>query len=350
MSEGKNLIGVDIGTSSIKVCQLKEARKGFVLAKMGVVDLPHQAIVDGQVMEESHVVEALSRVIKDSKVRGKNIALSISGQAVIIRKITMPLMDATQLADHLQWEAEQHIPFDIKDVYVDHEVLSRRPEAAEMDVLLVAAKREEVDGYVKIAKAAKLKPLTVDVDAFCVQNLFEINRGLPSDSTVSLINVGAHLASINIISAGVSTFTRDIAHGGYQITDQLHKQLGMTFEEAELLKLDFARAKGIPEAIRVMESVCDNIAGEIQRSLDFYLATSGDGEIAKIYLTGGVSNLGSLSSAIGRRSRVAVEALQPFEAIAVESDINQDVLRARAAQLSVSLGLSLRREKERRAA
>jgi type IV pilus assembly protein PilM len=352
MAEGKNLVGVDIGSSSIKVCQLKEGRKGFGLMRLGYAPLPPQTIVDGHVMNSQAVVEGLTRLFSEAKIKQREVALSISGQAVIIRKITVPMMTAAELDEQIQWEAEQHIPFDIKDVHVDYEVLRRRPEAGQMDLLLVAAKRDEINDYTQIAKSAKLKPLVVDIDAFTVQNLFEMNRGIPPDQTFAIINVGASLASINIVSRGASAFTRDIANGGNYITEQIQKQLGVPFEQAEEFKC--ASATGAPGSVpalvpQVIEAVCDSIAGEIQRSLDFFLATSGEAEMHRIYLTGGSSMLPPLAAAIGRRSRVAVEVIQPMEKISVEAkEVNPQLLQTRAAQFCVALGLGMRKDREKR--
>jgi type IV pilus assembly protein PilM len=353
MAEGKNLVGVDIGTSSIKVCQLKEARKGYALIRFGYTPLPAQTIVDGHVMNSQAVVEGLHRVFAEARIKQKDVALSISGQAVIIRKITVPLMTAAELDEQIQWEAEQHIPFDIKDVHVDYEVLRRRPEAGQMDLLLVAAKRDEINDYTQIARTARLKPLVIDIDAFTVQNLFEYTRGIPPDQTFAVINVGASLASINIISRGYSAFTRDIANGGNYITEQIQKQLGVTFEQAEEFKIAavVGGSASVPAQVpQVVDVVCDSIAGEIQRSLDFFLATSGEPEMHRIFLTGGSSNIPSLSVAIGRRSRVNVEVIQPMENIAVDAkEVNTQALQARAAQLCVALGLAMRKDKEKRA-
>jgi type IV pilus assembly protein PilM len=352
MSEGKNLVGVDIGSSSIKVCQLKEGRRGYGLVRLGYAPLPPQTIVDGHVMNSQAVIEGLTRLFAEAKIKQKEVALSISGQAVIIRKITVPMMTAAELDEQIQWEAEQHIPFDIKDVHVDYEVLRRRPEAGQMDLLLVAAKRDEINDYTQIAKSAKLKPLVVDIDAFTVQNLFEMNRGIPPDQTFAIINVGASLASINIVSKGASAFTRDIANGGNYITEQIQKQLGVPFEQAEEFKCasSTGQASGVPALVpQVIDAVCDSIAGEIQRSLDFFLATSGEAEMNRIYLTGGSSMLPSLAAAVGRRSRVAVEVIQPMEKISVDAkEVNPQLLQTRAAQFCVALGLGMRKDREKR--
>jgi type IV pilus assembly protein PilM len=186
-----------------------------------------------------------------------------------------------------------------------------------------------------------------------VQNLFEYTRGIPPDQTFAVINVGASLASINIISRGYSAFTRDIANGGNYITEQIQKQLGVTFEQAEEFKIAavVGGSASVPAQVpQVVDVVCDSIAGEIQRSLDFFLATSGEPEMHRIFLTGGSSNIPSLSVAIGRRSRVNVEVIQPMENIAVDAkEVNTQALQARAAQLCVALGLAMRKDKEKRA-
>ncbi|MBI4952731.1 MAG: type IV pilus assembly protein PilM [Myxococcales bacterium] len=351
MAEGKTLVGVDIGATSVKVCQLKETRKGLGLVRLGFVPLERQTIVDRHVMNASALVEALQRAFSEGKIRDRDVALSVSGQSVISRKITVPIMTTQELDEQIQWEAENHIPFDIKDVNVDYEILRRRPEAGQMDLLLVAAKRDEINDYVNIARQAKLKPLVVDIDAFTVQNLFEYNRGLPPDQTFAIINVGATQASINIVARGASAFTRDIANGGNYLTEQIARQASASWEQAEELKLQ-ASQPGAPvpaEVAQTLEAVCDTIAAEIQRSLDFFLATSGEDRISRIYLTGGTANLPQLGAAIGRRARVSVEVIQPTERIGIEAkEVNAELLRQRGPQLCVALGLAMRRSKEQR--
>ena len=352
------MVGVDIGTASIKVCQVKETRKGLGLVRLGYAPLGPQVIVDGQVMDSGAVVEALQKVFHDAKIRQKECALSVSGQSVIIRKITVPMMTEAELEEQIQWEAEQHIPFDIKDVHVDYQVLRRRAEASQMDLLLVAAKRDQIEEYAQLARTAKLKPMVCDIDAFTVQNLFEYSRTLPQNQTIALINIGASLSSLNIIANGVSAFTREIANGGNGITEEIQKQLNVPHDQAEAYKCggsasadDPTRAGMVPQqVVQVIEAVSDTIAAEIQRSLDFFMATSGEGEIARIYVTGGSANLAALARAIERRARVSVETWSPVEKLTIEAkEVDPMLLQTRAAQLSVALGLSLRKEKEARA-
>jgi type IV pilus assembly protein PilM len=353
MNEGKNLVGVDIGSNSIKVCQLKESRKGHQLVRLAFAELPPQTIVDGQVMDSGTVVETLKRLFAEQKIRHRVVGLSVSGQSVIIRKISVPLMTPDELEEQITWEAEQHIPFDIKDVRVDYQVLRRREEESQMDLLLVAAKRDQISDYAQLARDARLKPVICDIDAFCTQNLFELSRGLPLDQTIALINVGASLASLNIISNGVSAFTREIANGGNVITEELQKQLGVPYEHAEAYKCGTWQPTpespgAIPDQVgSIVESTTDSIAAEIQRSLDFFMATSGEGEISRVFITGGCANLPSLAQSIERRARVPVEAWAPTERLLIdEKSVDAATLQKCAAQLSVALGLALRKDRE----
>ena len=353
MGEGKNLVGVDIGTSSIKVCQLKDGRRGSTLVRFGYAPLPPQAIVDGQVMNTSLVISTLTKVMRDTHIRERDVAVSVSGQSVIIRKITVPMMTPAELREQIQWEAEQHIPFDIKDVEVDYQVLKRRPESSQMDLLLVAAKKDHINDYAALVKSAKLRPVVCDIDAFAVQNLFEFSRGLVDDKTIALLNVGAGLASLNIMSGGVSGFTREIAAGGNSVTEQIQKQLAIPFEQAEAYKCGGVAGNPTPhgivpqQAVAVMEAAADTIAAEIQRSLDFYMATSGESEIATVFLSGGTANLPFLAQAIQRRTRVSVEMWSPIERFQVDAkSVETALLTQRAPQLAVALGLALRRDRE----
>jgi type IV pilus assembly protein PilM len=362
MGDGKNLVGVDIGTSSIKVCQVRDSRRGLGLVRIGYTPLAPQTIVDGHVMDASAVVEGLQRVFREAKIRQKECAISVSGQSVIIRKITVPMMTAAELGEQIHWEAEQHIPFDIKDVQIDYQVLRRRPEASQMDLLLVAAKRDQINDYAQLVRSAKLRPVVCDIDAFTVQNLFEHARGLPPDQTIALINVGASLSSLNIVAGGVSAFTREIANGGNVITDEIQKALGIPFEQAEAYKCGGSAEAADPyrpapthpgmipqQVVQVIDAVTDAIAAEIQRSLDFFLATSGESEISRIYVTGGTANLSNIAQAIERRSRVPTEIWSPIERILIDAkEVNHQLLQSRAAQLAVALGLALRHEKEQR--
>jgi type IV pilus assembly protein PilM len=350
MAEGKNLVGVDIGASSIKVVQLREARKKLQIARWGWAPLPPQTIIDGHVMNSGVVTEALSRIFHDGKIQQRDVAISVYGQSVIVRKITVPMMTPAELDEQIHWEAEQHIPFDIKLMSIDYEVLRRRTESGQMDLLLVAAKKDEINDYASILREAKLKPIVVDINAFTIQNIFEHQYALPQDGTIALLNVGAAVSSLNIVAKGVSAFTREITNAGNAITEEIRKALGCSYEQAEAYKMGGGPTQIVPQEItQVINQACQGLAGEIQRSLDFYLATSGEQEISRIYVSGGSAYLAPLVQAIERRARVPVQLFDPMVNLTVDTKFVQEPqIRAIAAQMVVALGLSLRCDKERR--
>lgn len=350
LGEGKNLVGVDIGASAIKVVQLKESRKKLQVVRYGFAPLPAQAIIDGHVMNSGAVVESLQRIFHDQKISQKDVAIGVYGQSVIVRKITVPMMTNEELEEQIGWEAEQHIPFDIKVMSIDYEVLRRRPEAAQMDLLLVAAKKDEINDYAAIVREAKLKPVIVDINAFTIQNIFEYQHGLPEDGTIALLNVGAAVSSLNIVSRGVSAFTREITNAGNSITEEIQKQCNVPFEQAEAYKCGGGPTDIVPQEVHhIIQSACDGLAGEIQRSLDFYLATSGETEISRIFVSGGSAYLAPLCQSIEKRAHVPVQVFDPMANLGVDAKyVNEHDMRLRAAQLVVALGLSLRCDKERR--
>jgi type IV pilus assembly protein PilM len=350
MAEGKNLVGVDIGASSIKVVQLRETRKKLQVIRSGWAPLPPQTIIDGHVMNSSAVTEALGRVFRDAKIQQRDVAIGVYGQSVIVRKITVPMMTTAELDEQIHWEAEQHIPFDIKLMSIDYEVLRQRPDAGQMDLLLVAAKKDEINDYAAILREAKLRPVVVDINAFTIQNIFDHQNGLPAEATIALLNVGAAVSSLNIVAKGVSAFTREITNAGNTITEEIRKALSCSYEQAEAYKHGGGATQIVPQEVtQIVNQACQALAGEIQRSLDFYLATSGEQEISRIYISGGSAYLAPLAQAIERRARVPVELFDPMIKMDVDAKaVNEPVLRAMAAQMVVALGLSLRCEKERR--
>ena len=220
-----------------------------------------------------------------------------------------------------------------------------------MDVLLVAAKKEEIGDLTNLALEAKLRPRVVDLDAFTVQNCFEAAYGAPPpDQTVVLLHVGASLTTLNILAAGTTAFTRDIVNGGNAITEEIQRQLGISQEEAEAYKCDSAQGVVPQQVPQIIKDVVGTLAGEIQRSLDFYLATSGDREVHKVYLSGGTANVQALHDELADRCQVEVLSLDPL--LVAQPDpksVDPLALQGRTAQAVVAYGLALRKERERAA-
>jgi type IV pilus assembly protein PilM len=342
-----NLVGLDIGSSSVKVCQLKESKRGFALQSFGMIPLPPEAIVDGSIMNATAVVDAIRELMTSQRIRAKDAAVSVSGHSVILRKINLPVMTREELDESIQWEAEQYIPFDINDVNIDVAILNEHNDQGQMDVLLVAAKKDMINDYTNVIHEAGLTATVVDVDAFAIQNAFEANYDLAPGEAVALINVGASVVNINILHSGVSAFTRDIAQGGNQYTDEIQKQLNVSYDEAEALKIGGGGNESdsvVPQEVeRVMQQVSETIANDVQRSLDFYGATAADATIHKIYLSGGCAKVPALTKAIEAKTGVSVEEVDPFRQIDISArGLDPGFLRMQAPLAAVSLGLALR--------
>ena len=349
MAKGKLSVGLDIGSGSIKLCLLKRAKRGnYQLQSFGMMQLPPEAIVDGALMNSTAVVDGIQELFASQKIRQKEVSTSVSGHSVIIKKINLPQMTAEELEESIQWEAEQYIPFDINDVNIDVQILNTEStQAGQMDVLLVAAKKDMVNDYTEVIASAGLTPVVVDIDAFAVQNQFEINYEVPRSETVVLVNIGASVTNINVLANGISTFTRDISIGGTQFTDAIQKALNVSYDEAEALKVGGAGPDSdsvVPQEVeRVLQTESESIANEIQRSLDFYAATSADAHIARIFVSGGSAKIPALVRTIEGRTGVPVEVLNPFRNIEIAGGrFDPEYLQSVAPMAAVSVGLALR--------
>jgi type IV pilus assembly protein PilM len=342
-----NCVGLDIGSSAIKVVQVSESSKGVQLLNFGMEPLPTQSIVDGAIMNQGAVVEAIQAVFSRLRIREKQVAIAVAGHSVIIKKIAVPQMTMGELEEQIKWEAEHHVPFDPQDVQIDYQVLSEQNAEGQMDLLLVAAKNELVNDYAAVVRDAQLKPAVVDLAAFAVQNAFERAVGFPEEETLALLNVGAAISTINIVGRGVTMFTREVTIGGNAYTEEIQKQLAVGYDEAEAYKVGGGGGSTdvVPADVeRVMSQVSETLSGEFQRSLDFFLATTASATIHRIYLSGGTAQVGSLVQAIRRRSRLEVEVFDPFARVTIdESRFDVPYLRANAPMAAVAMGLALRK-------
>jgi len=345
-----NAIGLDIGSSFIKVLELVSTKGKWSLVKFGMKKLPPEAVVDGQLMNANVIVDSIRELMVEEKIKTKEVVTSVSGHSVIIKKINLPLMSRSELEESIQWEAEQYIPFDINDVNIDVQILDPAGDASgQMEVLLVAAKKDMINDYTAIVQEAGLSPVVMDVDSFAIENAFELNYDVAPDDTVVLVNIGASLININILRGGMTAFTRDITLGGNQYTEEIQKQLNVSYEEAEALKIggDIIRDSQavVPQEVEtIIRQVSTNVATEIQRSLDFYAATAAEDEIRGIFISGGTARVPGLARAIQEKTGLSVELINAFRRIEIdEKAFNVDFLTEVGSMASVAVGLAMRR-------
>lgn len=347
------LVGLDIGSSAVKAVELKPAGKGYRVAAYGAEPIPPDAIVDGAIIDGAAVAEAIRRLFDSQNIKTREVAASLSGTAVIVKKITVPPMSATELAESISWEAEQYVPFDIQDVNIDYQVVGGtadgKPAGTGMDVLLVAAKKEKIADYTGVIQQAGRTPVLVDVDAFALQNCYEANYGIEPGAVVALVNAGASATNVNVISGEQSLFTRDISIGGHAYTEALQKELHLSHDEAERLKKGYGSdAAGFEQARPVLRAVTENVLLEIQKTFDFFRGTTGTDHIDRVVISGGSSRIDGFAEMLGERFDAQIEEFNPFKRIAFDAakfglGAPEDV----SATSVVAVGLALRRVGDR---
>lgn len=347
----RSLVGLDIGSSAVKAVELKPSGKAYKVVAFGIEPVPPDSIVEGAIIDAGAVAEAIRRLFEARKIRTKEVAASLSGNAVIVKKITLPVMTEAELAESIYWEAEQYIPFDIQDVNLDYQILDGGQGSAKgtMDVLLVAAKKEKIADYTGVISQAGRVPVIVDVDAFALQNAFEVNYGIEPGQIVVLLNAGASAININILNGDQSVFTRDISIGGNAYTEALQKELNLPFESADLLKRgQDVEGATYEEARPVLRAVTESVLLEVQKTFDFFKATAASERIDRIVVSGGASRAEGFTDMLGERFEVAVEPFDPFRRIAFDprrfgvadpADV--------APTVAVAVGLALRRVGDR---
>lgn len=342
--KSKEIVGIDIGSSSVKLVQLEEQKGAYQLKNAGILPLPSEAIVDNSLMDTTSIVETIKSLVKSLDVKAKDAVCSISGNSVIIRKISLPAMTPEELEDQIAWEAEQYIPFDINDVNLDFEILDTDlSSSGKMTVLLVASKKEIINEYAAVFNEAGLKLVVVDVDSFAIQNIFEQNYAPAPDEVVALVNIGASIMNLNVVKDGVSLFTRDVQMGGNLYTEELQRQFALSGQDAERVKvtLDFPDKERLKDAIaRINETV----SIEINRSLDFYNSSAEDQKISKVYLSGGCAKVALLAESVGQRLGLPVELLNPLQKISYnEKNFDPEYLQEIGPLVAVAAGLAMRR-------
>jgi type IV pilus assembly protein PilM len=341
----KQCIGLDIGSSSVKAVQLRKKGGGYALQAFGMQPLVPQTIVDGTIMDQGAVADAIRALWQRLKLKQKDVAIAIAGHSVIIKKITVPQMRPEELASNIRNEAEHHIPFGRDDVEIDYHVTQASTTSGQTELLLVAAKKEVVSDYVQVVRDAGLIPTVVDVAAFASQNGFEINYPLDPRETVVLINIGAAISNINVVRSGVSLFTRDVTIGGNAFTEEIQKQMQIAADEAEAYKVGGSHTEDgvVPqEVVKVMDGVSEVMAGEFQRSLDFFLATTADANVTRLVLAGGSAKVSSLHRAIERRSRLPLEVADSWKRVELDTSLDSSYLAAHSPEALISVGLAMR--------
>ncbi len=341
-SRSKNVVGLDIGSSALKLVELKKQGDRYALERVGFELLPPEAIVDGTIMDSGLVVDAARRLCDASGVRSSSFATSVSGHSVILKKIEISATNEEELAESLRWEAEQYIPFEIDDVRLDYVVLDSRGSTNE--VLLVAVKRDKINDYVSVVTQSGRTPEIVDIDTFAVQNAYQETSGRNTSGIAAVLNIGASVTNVNIIDGGKTSLWRDLTFGGAQFTEALQRQFGLSHQDAELAKrgeLDDGRD---PEAIReVLASVSDQFATEVAKTFAFFSNNLGGRKIDSVVVTGGGSMTPGLIDSLRAELGISVARFDPLDGIETDGKgFDPSWLASIGPSLAVAVGLAMR--------
>ena len=343
MGGTKAIVGLDIGSSSIKAVELKKTRGDIEVVHIGLEPLSPDIVVDSMIVDSGSVSSAITKIFNENNIKSKAVATSVSGHSVIVERIPMARMTEADLADSITTEAAQHIPFDIADVNIDYQILTEGSGEPQMDVLLVAVKKDKILNYTNVLSLAGKTPAAVDIDAFALQNCYEYNYEPAPGATVALLNLGASVMNINIVKGATPLFTRDVSVGGNQYTDSLQKELDLSFDDAESLKLGNKVGTVSEDAkMPILQQVTEIIVLEIQKTFDFFRATAAGEHIERIYLAGGSSKVPGLMEALRQEFSLPVEPLNPFQRISAGAGVTTDLIDRNAGQLAIAVGLALR--------
>jgi len=341
----KNLIGLDIGTSTVKVVELEENKGKYTLKNIGVAKIPRETINNGVIINADPLVQAIKSLFSSLKISNKNAVVSVSGNNVIIKKINLPIMNEDELEPLIESEAEQFIPFDLDEVNIDFQILGASEDNPEkMDVMLVAAKKANVQDYLDALATAGIKTKIIDIDIFAMENMFNVNYSHDTEDICALVDIGATITNINIIKDNASIFNRDAPMGGNLITEEIQKELFVSFEEAEMLKTGEI-IEGVDRDIleQTIRKTVSSIAREIQRTIDFFAGQSLV-EISHIYLSGGTAKVHGLKDILQEKITAQVQIADPFQSIKFDKKVfDPDYLQAIAPIAAIAVGLALRK-------
>ena len=345
----KGTIGLDIGSSYIKIVQLKDLKGGYELELFDVLPLPPELIVDGSIIDSFRLLDSLKELLRKSKVKTKDSVIGIAGHSsVIIKRISLPEMSEEELSESIKFEAEQYVPFDIEEVNLDFQILGPKSEPGQMDVILVAVKKDIINEYVSVVKEAGFNPVIVDVNSFALENMYEINYEIEPDKNVAIVNIGASTINMNILKGGISVFTRDSAIGSNLHTETLQREFNLTFENAERLK------KGEPvenvssdDAFSVIESASDEIISEVNRSFEYFRSSVVHEDINEVVLSGGCALIKNFLKPFAERIGVETKVIDPFRNIKIPKKFDVTYIEEIAPMAAVAVGLAIRRPGDR---
>jgi type IV pilus assembly protein PilM len=342
------LVGLDISTSGVKLVELSDAGKNeYRLERFASEPLPRGAVVDGSIENLDQVSEAVRRVWKKSGTRARHVALGMPPAAVITKKIILPAgLSEDELEVQVESEANQYIPFALEEVSLDFDVIGPAQNAPEdVDVLIAATRKEKVEDRVAVAEAAGLKPLVMDIESYAARAALDrVTAQLPKGGQgqiVALFQLGAQVTHVSVLQDGQAIYEREQPFGGNQLTQDIVRAYGLSFDEAESKK----RAGDLPEGYEreLLQPFMENAALEITRAIQFFFTSTPYTHIDQIFLAGGCAIIPGLVELVAERTKISSSVVSPFKGMQLAGNVREKQLRAEAPSYLVACGLAMRR-------
>ncbi len=313
------------------------------LVSFGFAPTPVGSLNSGEILNAGALSNAVKALTFEVKTKIKKVSTGLWGTGVIVKKITIPRIEKKMIADQLQWEAEQYLPFDINSISLGFHVINPNAANETMDILLIAAQHEIVNQYRSVVSGSGLQLSVLDVSGFAVANLFEANYGR-SEETIGLINIGSGVTNFVVLMQGEVIFSRDVAIGGFNFTNEISKEMGVTLPEAESLKLSASNREAVPDEVHsILSSTNDMITDEIRNSFEFFVGSNNGAAFNRCFVTGGSSSVPGLLEKVGMATGVQIEKLNPFLRVKAARNFSDAYLRQIAPFASVAMGLAMRK-------
>ena len=337
----KSTVGLDIGSSSIKVVEVVQDRSGDHLVNYGISEPLSEAIVDGEIMDRQLVHEAITNLFESRQIKTKSVVTAVSGRAVIVKKILMDRLSEEDAKEAIQWEAEQHVPYDINDVSLDFQIINPNVDQKKMQVLLVAAKKDMIQSHAEIIREAGLQPSIIDVDSFAIQNAVEANYEIVPNEVLALVNIGAEITNVNIVQNQVPHFTKDLSVGSNSFVEGIQRRYNVS--QADALNALRGRGDASIDVAPIVQVTCEDLSVQLDRAIAF-LKSAGDAErVDRIMLSGGSARVPGLADFLRQRHQVPVEIVNPIQKIQFDPGLFQgESAESVAPVLTVAIGLALR--------
>jgi type IV pilus assembly protein PilM len=341
--KSKPVVGIDVGSSAVRAVELTKSKTGYQITGFAYESLSPDSVVDGAIMDSRSVANAIKRILTSGNFKAKATAAGVSGHSVIVKRVVLPVAAEKDIEASLQFDADQYIPFGLSEVNMDYQVVGpAMGEEPGMEVLLVAAKKDKIQNHTNVISMAGRSADVVDIDAFALQNVFEANYSVSPTAVVALLNIGASLMNINITKGGMPLFVRDVPVGGNQYTDILQKELQLSFQEAEDLKLGKAGGSEAEMVQPLLQSITDMLVMEVQKTFDFFRETYPNEKIARVLICGGTARTAGLPEQIEETFGYPTEVLDPLKYITPGPKVDALAISSMGPALAVAVGLALR--------